>query len=230
MLREFRVDANVGKPQVAYRETIRKNGREGRAPLRPPDRWPGPVRPRGPQPGAHRPRRRLRVRRQDHRRRHPQGVHPRGRRRHPGRHAVRRARRLPGRRHAGHARLRLLPRRRLVGDGLQDRRLRCASRRPAGGPARCCSSRSWPSRSSRRRTTWATSSATCPPGAATSEAWSQRGNNQVVRAEVPLAEMFGYATDLRSRTQGRATYTMQFRSLPGSAGAGRQGDRRAGPR
>jgi elongation factor G len=29
---------------------------------------------------------------------------------------------------------------------------------------------------------------------------------------VPLAEMFGYATDLRSRTQGRATYTMQFSS------------------
>jgi elongation factor G len=29
---------------------------------------------------------------------------------------------------------------------------------------------------------------------------------------VPLAEMFGYATDVRSRTQGRATYTMQFRS------------------
>ncbi len=33
---------------------------------------------------------------------------------------------------------------------------------------------------------------------------------QVVRAEVPFAQMFGYATDLRSRTQGRATYTMQF--------------------
>ncbi len=33
---------------------------------------------------------------------------------------------------------------------------------------------------------------------------------QVIDAEVPLAQMFGYATDLRSRTQGRATYTMQF--------------------
>jgi elongation factor G len=33
---------------------------------------------------------------------------------------------------------------------------------------------------------------------------------QVITAEVPLAEMFGYATDLRSLTQGRATYTMQF--------------------
>ncbi|MFZ4434454.1 MAG: elongation factor G [Microthrixaceae bacterium] len=40
----------------------------------------------------------------------------------------------------------------------------------------------------------------------------QRGNNQVVSAEVPLSEMFGYSTDLRSKTQGRATYTMQFHS------------------
>jgi elongation factor G len=38
----------------------------------------------------------------------------------------------------------------------------------------------------------------------------QRGNAQVITAEVPLATMFGYATDLRSKTQGRATYTMQF--------------------
>ena len=37
-----------------------------------------------------------------------------------------------------------------------------------------------------------------------------RAGAQVVRAYVPLAEMFGYATDLRSRTQGRGTYTMQF--------------------
>ncbi len=37
-----------------------------------------------------------------------------------------------------------------------------------------------------------------------------RGPNQAIRALVPLAEMFGYATDLRSMTQGRATYTMEF--------------------
>lgn len=37
-----------------------------------------------------------------------------------------------------------------------------------------------------------------------------RANAQVVKALVPLAEMFGYATDLRSKTQGRATYSMQF--------------------
>ena len=36
------------------------------------------------------------------------------------------------------------------------------------------------------------------------------GNAQVVKASVPLAEMFGYATDLRSMTQGRAEFTMQF--------------------
>jgi elongation factor G len=40
----------------------------------------------------------------------------------------------------------------------------------------------------------------------------QKGNSQIIRAQVPLSEMFGYATDLRSRTQGRATYTMQFDS------------------
>jgi elongation factor G len=38
----------------------------------------------------------------------------------------------------------------------------------------------------------------------------QRGNALAVQALVPLGEMFGYATDLRSSTQGRATYTMQF--------------------
>jgi elongation factor G len=44
------------------------------------------------------------------------------------------------------------------------------------------------------------------------EGMDQRGSSQVIRSHVPLAEMFGYATDLRSRTQGRATYTMQFDS------------------
>jgi len=37
-----------------------------------------------------------------------------------------------------------------------------------------------------------------------------RGGTQIVRSRVPLSEMFGYATDLRSRTQGRATFTMHF--------------------
>ncbi|MBX6753572.1 MAG: elongation factor G [Thermorudis peleae] len=42
------------------------------------------------------------------------------------------------------------------------------------------------------------------------EGMEMRAGSQVIRALVPLATMFGYATDLRSMTQGRATYTMQF--------------------
>ena len=46
-----------------------------------------------------------------------------------------------------------------------------------------------------------------------------RGSTQVVRAFVPLAEMFGYATDLRSMTQGRASYSMElshYAEVPGN--------------
>ena len=42
------------------------------------------------------------------------------------------------------------------------------------------------------------------------EGTEMRSGAQVIRAQVPLSEMFGYATDLRSRTQGRGTFTMQF--------------------
>ncbi|MDR3686367.1 MAG: elongation factor G [Coriobacteriia bacterium] len=44
------------------------------------------------------------------------------------------------------------------------------------------------------------------------ESMEPRGNAQVVRAKVPLSEMFGYSTDLRSKTQGRAVYSMQFKA------------------
>jgi elongation factor G len=43
------------------------------------------------------------------------------------------------------------------------------------------------------------------------EGMEMRGKTQIVRGYVPLAEMFGYATALRSATQGRATYTMEFK-------------------
>jgi elongation factor G len=42
------------------------------------------------------------------------------------------------------------------------------------------------------------------------EGMEDRRNSKVIKAKVPLGEMFGYATDLRSQTQGRASYTMQF--------------------
>ncbi|MBI3262237.1 MAG: elongation factor G, partial [Acidobacteria bacterium] len=42
------------------------------------------------------------------------------------------------------------------------------------------------------------------------QAQEDRGGTQIITARVPLSEMFGYATDLRSRTQGRATYSMHF--------------------
>ncbi|HSK48355.1 MAG TPA: elongation factor G [Coriobacteriia bacterium] len=44
------------------------------------------------------------------------------------------------------------------------------------------------------------------------ESMEPRGNAQIVRAKVPLSEMFGYSTDLRSKTQGRAVYSMQFKA------------------
>ncbi len=55
------------------------------------------------------------------------------------------------------------------------------------------------------------------------EGMEPRANAQVVRALVPLAEMFGYATELRSRTQGRATFSMEFsqyQPVPKEIGAG----------
>jgi len=49
-------------------------------------------------------------------------------------------------------------------------------------------------------------------------AMEQQGKSRVIRALVPLAEMFGYATAVRSATQGRATYTMEpayYEEVPG---------------
>ena len=48
---------------------------------------------------------------------------------------------------------------------------------------------------------------------------SRTGGIQIIKSYVPLAEMFGYATDLRSKTQGRATYSMhfdRFEAVPGN--------------
>ena len=123
LLREFKVDANVGKPQVAYRETIKRPAEHVRA------RFVRQTGGRGQFGDV------------DHRRRAerparatcsshkivggaiPKEYIPAGRPGHQGGDGGGRPRRLPGRRHQGRARRRVVPRRRLVGDGVQDRRL-----------------------------------------------------------------------------------------------------------
>ena len=59
------------------------------------------------------------------------------------------------------------------------------------------------------------------------EGQEPRGNALAVHAIVPLSEMFGYVGDLRSSTQGRAAYTMQFARYEEVPGEHRRGDRRA---
>ena len=54
-----------------------------------------------------------------------------------------------------------------------------------------------------------------------------RGGTQIINARVPLSEMFGYATDLRSRTQGRATYSMHFDRYEPAPQQRERGSRRA---
>ncbi len=125
MKREFKVEANVGKPQVAYRETIRRAVDEGRLHPQEADRWVGTVRQGAHQHRAHRwrGRRRLRVRQRHHRWSHPEGVHPGRRRGLPGGDGVRRPRRLPAGRRQGDPGRRGLPRRGLLRAGIQDRRV-----------------------------------------------------------------------------------------------------------
>ena len=121
-------------------------GQEGRGQVRPPDRRLGPVRR-----GLHRPRavsgRGLRLRQQDQGRLRSLGVHPGCREGHRGGARVGRQGRLPDGRRARHARRRQVPRHRLLGDRLQDRRLACAEGGRQAGRSPCCSSPSCRSRS-----------------------------------------------------------------------------------
>ena len=156
--------------------------------------------------------RRLRVREQDRRRLDPQGVHPaRSTRASRSRSARACSPAIP----VVDIKVELidgsLPRGRLVGDGVQDRRLHGDQ----GGPAQGAPVLLEPMMAvevvtpeefmgdvigdlNRRR--------------GHIESMEPRGNAQVVRAKVPLSEMFGYSTDLRSKTQGRAVYSMQFKA------------------
>ncbi len=123
LMREFKVDANVGRPQVAYRETIRNavHGVHGRFVRQSGGRgqYGDVVIDMEPnEPGAG-----YEFEQQDRGRRDPPRVHLVDRRRHQGGDGGGRAGRLPGGRHQGHAGRRLLPRRGLLGDGLQGGRL-----------------------------------------------------------------------------------------------------------
>ena len=207
LLREFRVDANIGRPQVAYRETVRAAGRERRGPLRQADRRPRPVRPRRHQHRAQR-RGRLRVREQDRRRwRYPQGVHPERGQGHPGGASTGVVAGYP----VVDVRVELV-------DGSYHEVDSSEMAFQIAGSMAAKEARANPTLlepimdvevvvpeefmgdvmgdlSSRRGHI---------------QGMDSSGGGQVIRAMVPLSEMFGYATTVRSKTQGRATFTMQF--------------------
>ena len=133
LMREFGVDANVGAPQVAYRETVRKRVEkvEGRFVRQTGGRGQFGHVYLNLEPGA--PGLGLRLRQQDRRRRDPARVHPGGQPGHPGGAGGRRARRLSDGGRPRRADRRLLPRGRLLGGRLQDRGL---DRREGGRQAR----------------------------------------------------------------------------------------------
>ena len=209
MMREFGVGANVGKPQVAYRETIRKTAEaQGRFVRQTGGRGQyGDVKIRvEPLPG----RLRVRVRERHYGRLGAEGVHRADRSRHQGSARGRHTRRLPDVGHQGYALRRQLSRGGFLGDGLQDRRLDggqgSGARRPRPVllepimavevvvPEEYMGDVIGDLNSRRGRI----------------EGMELRGTTQIIKSMVPLSEMFGYATELRSRTQGRGSFTMHF--------------------
>ena len=212
MMREFNVEANVGKPQVAYRETItnpvesytylhkKQTGGTGQY-----AKIVLTLEPSGP--GW-----RLRVQRQDLRRSHPQGVHPLRRARHRGGH---------DHRHRSPASRWWTSTCPLEDGDYHDVDSSEMAFKIAGTMG---------FKEAARKAIPILLEPIMGVEVVTPEDYmgdvigdlnsrrgkvgkmEQRGNNQIVSAEVPLSEMFGYSTDLRSKTQGRATYTMQFHS------------------
>ena len=209
LVREFKVEAAVGRPQVSYRETIKSeaqgdgrfirqtggHGQYGHAKIR--------IRPltdgteyefSNDVVGGRIPREYIKP--------VDQGI------REALQHGVLAG--FPDDRRRGKPVRRVLPRRGLLGDGVQ-----------GGGLA-------WPSRMRAAKADPVLLEPLMEVEAVTPEEYmgdvigdlnarrgkitslEQRSGSRVIRAFVPLAEMFGYATQLRSMTQGRATYTMQF--------------------
>ena len=141
MMREFNVEANVGKPQVAYRETIRKEAKKVDAPLRAPDRrlaastatWSSTS---SPNPGEG-----FEFESKIKGGTIPTEFIPSVEKGIVEALVLGDQGRLPDGRRQGRADRRLLPRRRLLRDGLQDRRLDGDPGRRQARQARCCSSR-----------------------------------------------------------------------------------------
>ena len=220
MRREFKVEANVGKPQVAYRETIRRTVEKHDYTHKKQTGGTGQfakIDHRRSIPRRRR-RRRLRVREQGDRRARAQGVHPVGRRRHPGGHAARRPGRLP----AG---------------GRQGDAARRAYHEVDSSEMAFKIAGSMGFKEAARKADPALMEPMMAVEVTTPEenmgdvigdlnsrrgmiqAMDERAGVRVVKALVPLSEMFGYVGDLRSRTQGRASYSMQFDSyaeVPGN--------------
>ena len=206
--RTYKVEANVGAPQVAYRERVTKRvehsythkkqtGGSGQFAAVTLDRR------------AERARQGLRVRIEGRRRRGAEGIHPRRRKGHRERAERGRGRRLPGRRRQGPADRRQVPRRRLVGAGVRNRRagrfrealqkgesvlLEPIMKVEVVTPEDYTGSVIGDLNSRRGQI----------------QGQDMRGNANVINAMVPLANMFGYVNNLRSMSQGRATFTMQF--------------------
>jgi len=210
MKREFGVEANVGAPQVAYREALRKSveqegkfirqsggrGQYGHVKLRLEPQPPGTgyefvdaIKGAGCRRSSYRG--------------------EKGRR---GGVAGRRARRLSRGGCQGHALRRVLPRGGLERERLQDGGDFSRSRTHAQGqPGAARADHAGRGRDAREK--MATSSR---PVVASRHASGTEdlGAGKAIRADVPLAEMFQYSTHLRSLTQGRATYTMEFSTTP----------------
>ena len=142
-------------PKVPYRETI-KGKAEAEGKLKKQTGGHGQFGGRLARGRAAAARRRLRVRRRDRRRRDAAQLHPGGREGRARGAAARHARRLPGRRRPRDAVRRQAPRRRLVRDGVQDRRRDRLQGPPSSRRGRCCSSRSWRSTCRSPTTPWAT--------------------------------------------------------------------------
>ena len=218
MKREFKVEATSGKPQIAYRETVTKKA-EGEGKF---IRQSGGKGQYGHVVVTLEPERKgqgRRDHRRDRRRRHPEGIHQAVDRRHPGRLQQRHRRRPPGgRRHRPHRR-RLLPRGRLLGARVQDgRHLRLQGRDEEGqpDPARADHGRRGhdpggiPGRPDRRHQ---------PPPRQRQRHGEQGRRLHHHRRPCRSRPLFGYVTDIRSLSKGRASASItpsHFEQVPNS--------------